>query len=110
MAAVEKSTTNSQDRLAVLIDADNGQSTVADALLMEVARYGTATIKRAYGDWTTQNLQGWKDVLHRMAVQPVQQFRYTTRKNATDSRSAYLPQLSLRPVTRLNTGFPSPAR
>ena len=85
MAAVEKNTTNSQDRLAVLIDADNGQSAVADALLMEVARYGTATIKRAYGDWTTQNLHGWKEVLHRMAVQPVQQFRYTTGKNATDS-------------------------
>lgn len=72
-------------RLAVLIDADNAQASVVEKLMMEVARYGTATIKRAYGDWTTPNLQGWKDVLHRMAVQPVQQFRYTTGKNATDS-------------------------
>ncbi|MEJ5991142.1 NYN domain-containing protein [Ramlibacter sp. PS3R-8] len=74
-----------QGRLAVLIDADNAQASVIEELLAEVSRYGSATIKRAYGDWTTQNLQGWKEVLHRMAVQPVQQFRYTTGKNATDS-------------------------
>lgn len=72
-------------RLAVLIDADNGQASIAEQLMREAARYGTATIKRAYGDWTTPNLQGWKEVLHRMAVQPIQQFRYTTGKNATDS-------------------------
>lgn len=73
------------DNLAVLIDADNAQASVIADLLAEVARYGTATVKRAYGDWTTQNLVGWKDVLHVHAVQPVQQFRYTTGKNATDS-------------------------
>jgi hypothetical protein len=53
--------------------------------LAEVSRYGTAAIKRAYGDWTTTNLKGWKDVLHTMAIQPIQQFSYTTGKNATDS-------------------------
>lgn len=81
MASPEKG----QGRLAVLIDADNAQASVIEELLVEVACYGTATIKRAYGDWTTSNLQGWKEVLHRMAVQPVQQFRYTTGKNASDS-------------------------
>jgi len=73
------------DKLAVLIDADNAQPGVASELLVEVARYGTATIKRAYGDWTTQNLNGWKETLHNLAIQPIQQFRYTTGKNATDS-------------------------
>lgn len=74
-----------QGRLAVLIDADNAQAAVIEELLAEASRYGTATIKRAYGDWTTTNLTGWKAVLHRMAIQPIQQFRYTTGKNATDS-------------------------
>jgi hypothetical protein len=73
------------DRLAVLIDADNAQATVADLLLAEISRYGTATVKRAYGDWTTPNLKGCKDTLHRLAIQPIQQFRYTAGKNATDS-------------------------
>ena len=73
------------DNLALLIDADNAQASVIAELLAEVAGYGTATVKRAYGDWTTQNLAGWKDVLHVHAIQPVQQFRYTTGKNATDS-------------------------
>ncbi|MDB5809978.1 MAG: Maebl [Betaproteobacteria bacterium] len=73
------------DNLAMLIDADNAQASVITELLAEVARYGTATVKRAYGDWTTPNLAGWKDVLHVDAIQPIQQFRYTTGKNATDS-------------------------
>ncbi len=73
------------ENLAVLIDADNAQATVIAELLAEVANYGTATVKRAYGDWTTQNLVGWKDVLHVYSIQPIQQFRYTTGKNATDS-------------------------
>jgi uncharacterized LabA/DUF88 family protein len=85
MASTERSSLSAQTRLAVLIDADNAQASVVEELMKEVARYGAATIKRAYGDWTTPNLQGWKDVLHRVAVQPVQQFRYTTGKNATDS-------------------------
>ena len=72
-------------RLAVLIDADNASATVAKELLEEVAKYGTATIKRAYGDWTTQNLVGWKTHLLRHAIQPIQQFAYTQGKNSTDS-------------------------
>jgi len=77
--------TNTNQKLAVLIDADNAQASVIQGLLAEVSRYGTATIKRAYGDWTTQNLRSWKDVLHTMAIQPIQQFSYTNGKNATDS-------------------------
>ena len=73
------------DRLAVLIDADNAQPGVVGALLTEVASYGTATVKRAYGDWTTPQLGRWKEVLHVHAIQPVQQFSYTSGKNATDS-------------------------
>ena len=76
---------NTNQKLAVLIDADNAQASVIQELLAEVSRYGTSTIKRAYGDWTTTNLKGWKDVLHTMAIQPIQQFSYTSGKNATDS-------------------------
>ena len=76
---------SSSDKLAVLIDADNAQAAVAAELLGEIARYGTATVKRAYGDWTTPNLAGWKDTLHHLAIQPIQQFRFTVGKNATDS-------------------------
>ena len=77
--------TNTNQKLAVLIDADNAQASVIRELLAEVSRYGTATIKRAYGDWTTTNLKSWKEVLHTMAIQPIQQFAYTSGKNATDS-------------------------
>ena len=73
------------DRLAVLIDADNTSASHATALLEELARYGIPTVKRAYGDWTTQQLVGWKVELNRHAIQPVQQFAYTTGKNSTDS-------------------------
>ena len=72
-------------KLAVLIDADNAQASVVKELMAEVAKYGAATVKRAYGDWTTPNLAGWKDVLHDLAIQPIQQFRFTVGKNATDS-------------------------
>ena len=72
-------------RLAVLIDGDNTTPTITEALLAEIAKYGRATVKRAYGDWTTQNLRGWKDVINTHAIQPMQQFAYTVGKNATDS-------------------------
>lgn len=72
-------------KLAVLIDADNAQASIIKELLEEVSIYGTASVKRAYGDWTTTNLKGWKDTLHLMAIQPIQQFSYTTGKNSTDS-------------------------
>lgn len=73
------------DRFAVLIDADNARASLIRELLAEVAKYGTATVKRAYGDWTTTNLTAWKAQLHESAIQPIQQFRYTVGKNATDS-------------------------
>ena len=72
-------------KLAVLIDADNAQASICSELLAEIAKFGTASIKRAYGDWTTTNLKGWKNHLHKHAIQPIQQFSYTTGKNATDS-------------------------
>lgn len=75
----------SQNRLAVLIDADNAQPAITEGLLSEVAKYGVASVKRIYGDWTTPSLGGWKSVLLEHSIQPVQQFRYTTGKNATDS-------------------------
>jgi hypothetical protein len=72
-------------RLAVLIDGDNTTPTVVEALLAEIAKYGSASVKRVYGDWTTPNLKGWKEVINAHAIQPMQQFAYTTGKNATDS-------------------------
>ncbi len=72
-------------RLAVMIDADNAQASICSELLAEVARFGVASVKRAYGDWTTTHLKGWKEFLHKHAIQPVQQFSYTAGKNATDS-------------------------
>lgn len=72
-------------KLAVLIDADNAQPAVVEGLLAEIAKYGTATVKRIYGDWTGPQLKGWKEALLKYAIQPIQQFRYTTGKNATDS-------------------------
>jgi uncharacterized LabA/DUF88 family protein len=77
--------TTDATRLAVLIDSDNTTAHVATELLAEIAKYGTPTIKRAYGDWTTQQLVGWKEELLRNAIQPVQQFAYTKGKNSTDS-------------------------
>jgi uncharacterized LabA/DUF88 family protein len=72
-------------KLAVLIDADNAQAAIAAELLAEIAKYGIASVKRAYGDWTTSRLNGWKDHLHKHAIQPMQQFSYTQGKNSTDS-------------------------
>jgi uncharacterized LabA/DUF88 family protein len=74
-----------QAKLAVLIDADNTQPAIIDGLLDEVAKYGVASVKRIYGDWTSTNLRSWKDRLLDHAIQPIQQFSYTTGKNATDS-------------------------
>ncbi|MFH0781683.1 MAG: NYN domain-containing protein [Pseudomonadota bacterium] len=72
-------------RLAVLIDADNAQAAVIEGLLAEIARYGEATVRRIYGDFTATTSASWKKVLQRYAIKPVQQFAYTTGKNATDS-------------------------
>lgn len=75
----------SQIMLAVLIDADNAQPSITEGLSSEVAKFGTASVKRIYGDWTTPNLNSWKTVLLEFSIQPIQQFRYTVGKNATDS-------------------------
>ena len=72
-------------RLAVLIDADNAQAGVIEGLLEEVARFGEATVRRIYGDFTSPTSASWKKVLNRYSIKPVQQFAYTTGKNATDS-------------------------
>lgn len=72
-------------RLAVLIDADNISHHNVKGMMAEIARYGTPTIKRIYGDWTKPNLGGWKDVLLDYAITPIQQFSYTYGKNSTDS-------------------------
>jgi uncharacterized LabA/DUF88 family protein len=72
-------------KLAVLIDADNAQPSIVEGLLAEIAKYGTANVKRIYGDWTGSHLRSWKEVLLLHSIQPIQQFRYTVGKNATDA-------------------------
>ncbi len=72
-------------RLAVLIDADNVPRGTLKGIMEEIALYGTPTIKRIYGDWTSPNISGWKSSLLENAVTPVQQYSYTTGKNSTDS-------------------------
>ena len=72
-------------RIAVLIDADNTSKKYVELLINEVAKYGTPTVKRAYGDWTSNHLNGWKNELNRNAIVPIQQFAYTQGKNSTDS-------------------------
>jgi hypothetical protein len=71
--------------LAVLFDADNVPYSQVQEMLNEIAKYGVPTIKRIYGDWTKPNLAGWKSVLLENAITPIQQYGYTTGKNATDS-------------------------
>ncbi|MDL2275469.1 NYN domain-containing protein, partial [Desulfosarcina sp. OttesenSCG-928-G10] len=71
-------------RLAVLIDADNAQAAIIENLLIEIASLGEATVKRIYGDFTSSTSASWKKVLQKFAIKPVQQFAYTTGKNATD--------------------------
>ncbi|MFO7612933.1 MAG: NYN domain-containing protein, partial [Clostridia bacterium] len=72
-------------RLAVLIDADNIPYANVKVMMEEIARYGTPTFKRIYGDWTRPNLSGWKRILLENSITPIQQYGYTTGKNATDS-------------------------
>ncbi len=71
--------------IAVLIDGDNAQPSLFDEILAEISKYGRTTIRRIYGDWTEPSMNGWKEVLQENAIQPIQQFRHTVRKNATDS-------------------------
>lgn len=72
-------------RLAVLIDADNVPYSNIKGIIEEIAKYGIPTIKRIYGDWTKPTVSGWKNVLLENAITPIQQYSYTTGKNATDS-------------------------
>lgn len=74
-----------EDKLAVLIDADNVPYANIKEMLEEIAKNGTPTIKRIYADWTKPNLNGWKNVLLENAITPIQQYSYTTGKNSSDS-------------------------
>ncbi len=71
-------------RIALLIDADNVSHAKISTILAELSKYGTANIRRAYGDWANARLKGWKEKLHEFAIRPIQQFSYSTGKNATD--------------------------
>ena len=71
-------------RIALLIDADNISHTKIAGILAELSKYGTPNIRRAYGDWTSKQLSGWQGKLHEFAIRPIQQFSYSTGKNATD--------------------------
>jgi hypothetical protein len=75
----------SRHKIAILIDGDNAQANLLPQTLVEAGKYGLVTVRRIYGDWTTSSMNSWKDILNFHAVQPVQQFRYTIGKNATDS-------------------------
>lgn len=71
--------------IAVLIDGDNAQPKLLGAMLEEVSKYGKATIRRIYGDWTMQQMNGWKEIINEYSFNPVQKFAYTSGKNSTDS-------------------------
>ncbi len=72
-------------RIAMLIDGDNAQASLIEKMLVETTKYGEISIRRIYGDWTESNMNQWKTALHSHAIQPIQQFRNTVGKNATDS-------------------------
>lgn len=74
-----------QKKIAVLIDADNAQHSKIKSILDEISKHGHVITKRAYGDWSIEYLKNWKTVLNELAIQPIQQFAYTTGKNSTDS-------------------------
>ena len=76
---------NGRQKIAILIDGDNAQSSLLPQMLVEAGRHGQVTVRRIYGDWTTNHMNSWKETLNYHAFQPIQQFRYTIGKNATDS-------------------------
>jgi uncharacterized LabA/DUF88 family protein len=76
---------NLRNKIAILIDGDNAQSSLLPEMLVEAGKHGQVTVRRIYGDWTTNSMNSWKDILNYHAFQPIQQFRYTVGKNATDS-------------------------
>jgi uncharacterized LabA/DUF88 family protein len=83
--ATETLNTLRQQKIAILIDGDNAQSSLLPQMLVEAGRHGQVTVRRIYGDWTTNSMNSWKETLNYHAFQPIQQFRYTVGKNATDS-------------------------
>ena len=74
-----------EKRVAILIDGDNAQSALMEQIVVEASRYGNATIRRIYGDWTSSSMKSWKETLNSFAFQPFQQFAYSVGKNSTDS-------------------------
>jgi len=77
--------TEDERRLALLIDCDNASAAAIEGVLSELAKFGVITIRRAYGNWKSQNLRGWEEALLPHAIVPIQQFQYTSGKNATDA-------------------------
>jgi uncharacterized LabA/DUF88 family protein len=76
---------DSKFNIAVLIDGDNAQASLLKYMLEEISKYGKATIRRIYGDWTVQHMNSWKESLNHYSISPIQKFSYTTGKNSTDS-------------------------
>lgn len=81
----EQTNSSASRRLAILVDGDNAQASLTGGMLAEASKYGLASIRRVYGDWTTPSMNSWKDTLQQFAMQPIQQFQNTVGKNATDS-------------------------
>ena len=75
----------SESKIALLIDADNAPASKIEAIVSEIAKYGVANIRKAYGNWKSPGLKAWEECLHEYAIRPVQQFDYTKGKNATDA-------------------------
>lgn len=84
MASQMENGSASGRHIALLIDADNVSAAKLPVILAELAKYGTANVRRAYGDWTASTLKGWTARLHEYAIRPIQQFSYSKGKNATD--------------------------
>ncbi|MEN2749130.1 NYN domain-containing protein [Sphingomonas sp. T9W2] len=84
MGLDQRQVSASDRRIALLIDADNVSHSKISAILAELSKYGTANVRRAYGDWANTGLKGWRDKLHDFAIRPIQQFSYSVGKNATD--------------------------
>ncbi len=76
---------DSKFNIAVLIDGDNAQAKLIKELIEEVSKYGKATIRRIYGDWTIPQMNSWKEIINQYSINPIQKFNYTTGKNSTDS-------------------------
>ena len=74
-----------ENKIAILIDGDNAESTLIEQFISEAGRFGRVTVKRIYGDWTEPQLKNWKEQLNQFAIRPMQKFAYTKAKNSTDT-------------------------